>query len=184
MELECRDVKTSLMRLIAVLNELDIELLSLETIEPNLERVFLHLTGHAAARLRPPHASRHARACWSGRWPRKTLRLLLRDPRAMVVLLAMPLIFILVLGVSLGEGFGQKPDDRLRISVVDLDQPFYGSRRRDGPLHWSKTVERDLAQTAGIRVEVIPSLAEAEELVRNGTAGGRAGVWARSSASR
>ncbi len=55
---------------------------------------------------------------------KKDLRLLLRDPRAMVVLLAMPLIFILVLGVSLGEGFGQKPDDRLRISVVDLDEPF------------------------------------------------------------
>lgn len=47
MELECRDVKSALMRLIAVLNELHIELVSLETIEPNLERVFLHLTGHA-----------------------------------------------------------------------------------------------------------------------------------------
>lgn len=47
MELECRDVKSALMRLIAVLNELHIELVSLETIEPNLERVFLHLTGRA-----------------------------------------------------------------------------------------------------------------------------------------
>ncbi len=47
MELECRDVKSALMRLIAVLNELQIELVSLETIEPNLERVFLHLTGRA-----------------------------------------------------------------------------------------------------------------------------------------
>jgi ABC-2 type transport system ATP-binding protein len=47
MELECRDVKTALMRLISLLNDLDIELLSLETIEPNLERVFLHLTGRA-----------------------------------------------------------------------------------------------------------------------------------------
>jgi linearmycin/streptolysin S transport system ATP-binding protein len=47
MELECRDVKTALMRLIAALNELHIELISLETTEPNLERVFLHLTGHA-----------------------------------------------------------------------------------------------------------------------------------------
>jgi ABC-2 type transport system ATP-binding protein len=46
MELECRDVKGTLMRLIAVLNELHLELVSLETIEPNLERVFLHLTGH------------------------------------------------------------------------------------------------------------------------------------------
>ncbi len=47
MELECHDVKTALMQFIRVLNELDVELLSLETIEPNLERVFLHLTGHA-----------------------------------------------------------------------------------------------------------------------------------------
>ncbi len=46
-ELECRDVKASLMRLISLLNELQLELTSLETTEPNLERVFLHLTGHA-----------------------------------------------------------------------------------------------------------------------------------------
>ena len=37
---------------------------------------------------------------------KKDLRLLIRDPRAVVVLLAMPFIFILVLGISLGEGFG------------------------------------------------------------------------------
>ena len=47
LELSCRDVKSALMRLIAVLNELHVDLLSLETTEPNLERVFLHLTGHA-----------------------------------------------------------------------------------------------------------------------------------------
>ena len=47
MELECRDVKSALMRLIALLNELQLELTSLETTEPNLERVFLHLTGRA-----------------------------------------------------------------------------------------------------------------------------------------
>jgi ABC-2 type transport system ATP-binding protein len=47
LELSCRDVKSALMRLIALLNELHLELLSLETTEPSLERVFLHLTGHA-----------------------------------------------------------------------------------------------------------------------------------------
>ncbi|MEX2114713.1 MAG: ABC transporter ATP-binding protein [Pirellulales bacterium] len=46
-EMECRDVKTALMRVIALLNERQIELISLETTEPNLERVFLHLTGRA-----------------------------------------------------------------------------------------------------------------------------------------
>jgi ABC-type Na+ efflux pump permease subunit len=97
---------------------------------------------------------------------RKDLRLLLRDPRAIVVLLAMPLIFILVLGMSLGEGFGQKPDDRLRISVVDLDVPYADPEEKDAkPIRWSEVVERDLAKTAGIRVEVIPSLDEATRLV-------------------
>jgi len=97
---------------------------------------------------------------------RKDLRLLLRDPRAVVVLLAMPLIFILVLGLSLGETFGQKPDDRLRISVVDLDEG-YTDPSDDHPqrMTWSKTVQQDLAQTAGLRVEVIAGLEQAQELV-------------------
>jgi ABC-2 type transport system permease protein len=97
---------------------------------------------------------------------RKDLRLLLRDPRAVVVLLAMPLIFILVLGLSLGETFGQKPDDRLRISVVDLDEG-YTDPSDDNPqrMTWSKTVQQDLAQTAGLRVEVIAGLEQAQELV-------------------
>jgi ABC-2 type transport system ATP-binding protein len=47
LELECRDVKATLGRVISVLNELQVELISLETEEPNLERVFLHLTGRA-----------------------------------------------------------------------------------------------------------------------------------------
>ncbi len=53
---------------------------------------------------------------------KKDLRLLLRDTRALVVLLAMPFAFILVLGLALGEGFGHKPDDRLRVSIVNLDR--------------------------------------------------------------
>src|ERR1700752_1310615 len=61
---------------------------------------------------------------------RKDLRLLVRDARALVILLVMPLVFILVLGVSLGEGFGQKPEDRLRVSVLNLDEglPRYFER--------------------------------------------------------
>src|SRR5947209_14348964 len=55
---------------------------------------------------------------------KKDLRLLMRDRRAVVILLAMPFIFILVLGLSLGEGFGQKPDERMRVSLVDLDQGY------------------------------------------------------------
>jgi ABC-2 type transport system ATP-binding protein len=45
LELQCRDVKTTLVRLVMALNELKVELTSLESEEPNLERVFLQLTG-------------------------------------------------------------------------------------------------------------------------------------------
>jgi len=47
LEVECRDTKTMLARVITALNELDVKLVSLEVTEPNLERVFLHLTGRA-----------------------------------------------------------------------------------------------------------------------------------------
>ncbi len=53
---------------------------------------------------------------------RKDMRLLVRDARALVILLAMPVIFILVLGMSVGEGFGKKASDRVRVSVLDLDR--------------------------------------------------------------
>ena len=101
---------------------------------------------------------------------KKDLRLVWRDRRALVVLLAMPLAMICVLGLSLGEGFGQKADDRLRISVVDLDEGFAELQHNGTNVehHWSKVVEQDLAQTAGIRVELIASRAEAEGLVRDG----------------
>jgi ABC-type multidrug transport system permease subunit len=99
---------------------------------------------------------------------KKELRMLLRDPRAMVVLLAMPLIFILVLGISLGDSFGQKPDDRLRISILDLDLGYTDSEEEKKPeLNWSKVVENDLAQTGGIRVEVVPTQKDADELIAN-----------------
>jgi ABC-type Na+ efflux pump permease subunit len=61
---------------------------------------------------------------------RKDLRLLLRDPKAAIILLVMPFVFILVLGISLGEGFGQKPDDRLRVSVVDQDGGYQRAQVR------------------------------------------------------
>jgi ABC-2 type transport system ATP-binding protein len=44
--MECDDVKASLIHVVAALNENQVELISLETQEPSLERVFLHLTGH------------------------------------------------------------------------------------------------------------------------------------------
>jgi ABC-2 type transport system ATP-binding protein len=47
LELQSQNGKGTLVQLLAVLNRLEVELTSLETEEPNLERVFLHLTGRA-----------------------------------------------------------------------------------------------------------------------------------------
>ena len=101
----------------------------------------------------------------------KDFKLLFRDPRSAVILLLMPLAFVFVLGLAVGEGFGQKPDERLRISVVNLDEglpddmpaemkAFPGRR-------WSEALIDDLAQTADIRIEILPSREAAEALVRD-----------------
>jgi ABC-type multidrug transport system permease subunit len=98
---------------------------------------------------------------------RKELRLLARDRRSLIILLAMPLILILILGLSLGEGFGEKPDNRLRVSVVNQDR----GERTVGQFPgrpWFEVVRDDLAATAGIRVEVIESVELAQRLVQRG----------------
>ena len=92
---------------------------------------------------------------------KKELLLLLRDRLALILLLVLPLVFILILGLLLGEGFGQKPDERLRVSIVDEDE---GTSFTGGP--WSAVVKQDLAETAGIRVEVISNREEAKALIR------------------
>src|SRR5205085_2404261 len=91
-----------------------------------------------------------------------------RDRVAAGLLLGMPVLFILVLGLLLGEGFGQKPDDRLRVSVVDLDEgPCY----LPGHAKWSEVVIKDLEEIKdpdgkpGIRIEVISDLEEAQKLI-------------------
>lgn len=99
---------------------------------------------------------------------RKDLRVLLRDTRAAIILLTMPVIFILVLGLALGESFGQKPDDRVRISVLNEDAglPPDAGPYPDKP--WSEVVLDDLKQTGGIKLEIIPSRDQAEHLIRSG----------------
>src|SRR5262245_21430226 len=93
---------------------------------------------------------------------RKELRLLLRDRVAAGLLLGMPLLFILILGLLLGESFGQKPDDTLRVSIVDLDEGT-GLEGRS----WAHWVYTDLQETPGIRIEVVPSRERGRELIRN-----------------
>lgn len=99
---------------------------------------------------------------------RKDLRLLLRDPRALVILLVMPLLLILVLGLTLGEAFGQKPDDRIRVSVVVLDAGPPVDVPELPKKNWSEFVLDDLTDTANVRVERVETLAEAERLVKSG----------------
>ena len=92
-------------------------------------------------------------------WPmlavaRKDLLLLARDRRSVLLLLALPGFFIAVLGVLLGEGFGTKADDRVRVSLVDLDRGtgILGSS-------FARLVRDDLLETPGIRVELLPGRA-------------------------
>lgn len=98
----------------------------------------------------------------------KDLRLLVRDPRSTIVLVGTPLILILVIGLSLGELFGQKPDDRLRVSIVNLDRGLSQRARNYPPKPWSEIVIDDLSGTAGIRVEIIESKEIADRLVNRG----------------
>jgi ABC-type transport system involved in cytochrome c biogenesis permease component len=99
---------------------------------------------------------------------RKDLRLLLRDTRSAVILLIMPLVLILILGLSLGDVFGRKPDDRIRISVVDEDTGLPPGHTGFPPKPWSEVVIDDLTDTADIRVERIATREEAQQLVRRG----------------
>jgi hypothetical protein len=94
----------------------------------------------------------------------KDIRLLLRDARSAVILLVTPLMLILVLGVALGEGFGEKPDDRLRITVLNLDRGLPPGV--DFPeKSWGEVVLDDLSATPDIRVELLQTRAEAERLI-------------------
>jgi ABC-2 type transport system permease protein len=93
---------------------------------------------------------------------KKELRLLVRDRLAALLLLVMPLLFILVLGLLLGEGFGQKPDDRMRVFLVDHDT---GPCLLEGYDTWAEVVRADLAETPGIKVEIIATEDEASRLI-------------------
>jgi ABC-type multidrug transport system permease subunit len=108
----------------------------------------------------PPSANR---AIWT--IAGKEVLLLARDPKAGLILLAMPFIFIVVVGLSLGEGFGQKPDDRLRITVVDLDEGFIDpeSRLREG-LAWFALPPAPIALSSAIDVNTLAGAAFASQV--------------------
>ncbi len=98
----------------------------------------------------------------------------------------MPLLLILVLGLSLGEGFGQKPDDRLRISIVDLDEGFVehdAQTHADIPHHWSTVVSGRSGSNRRHSRRANRQPGRSEATGRSWSAGRGLGVSARSSAS-
>src|SRR3954454_1817001 len=113
----------------------------------------------SSAPRRPLDEGRTMSLIWT--LAKKELLLLLRDRLALGLLLAMPLVFILILGLLLGEGFGQKPDDRLNVSILVLDDGTGGGPKGE---KWAEVVRRDLEETAGIKVERLHSEAEADAL--------------------
>jgi ABC-2 type transport system permease protein len=102
---------------------------------------------------------------------KKDLRLMLRDTRAAIILLTMPLVFIVVLGMALGD-----PDERLQIFIVNEDKglppnpgPYPPKDENGVQKKWSDIVIEDLEKTAGIQVDTnLKDRAEAERLVRLG----------------
>lgn len=95
-------------------------------------------------------------------------KLILRDPRAAVILLLMPVLLVLVLGLTVGGAFDPNKKEQLRISVVNLDAglpPNVGSFP-DRP--WSQFLLDDFAGSADIKVEMIATREEAERLVQSG----------------
>jgi ABC-type multidrug transport system permease subunit len=102
---------------------------------------------------------------------KKEIRLLLRDRLAALILLGMPLLFILILGLLLGEG-----DDKVQICLVDLDHgtsPFtwQTGEKAEQPMTWAEVVQRDLTEAGDIRLDPIKEgdnaskLAQAERLI-------------------
>ncbi len=95
-------------------------------------------------------------------------KLMLRDPRAAVILLLMPVLLVLVLGLTVGGAFDPNKKEQLRISVVNLDDglPPDAGPFPDRP--WSQFLLDDFAGSADIKVEMIATREEAERLVQSG----------------
>lgn len=94
---------------------------------------------------------------------KKELKLLIRDKMTATVLFALPFAMILILGLLLGEGFGQKSDDLMRISVLNLDK---GLGLNNKP--WAEHAIDDMVSTPNIKVEIIQTKELADELVKTG----------------
>jgi ABC-2 type transport system permease protein len=75
---------------------------------------------------------------------------------------------MLILGLTLGRVFTDKPDSKIRISVVIEDEGLSGGKVDFPNKPWSEILLDDLADTANIRVEKIESREQAQRLVDRG----------------
>ncbi|QEL19794.1 ABC transporter permease [Limnoglobus roseus] len=98
----------------------------------------------------------------------KDFRLMLRDPRAGVILLLMPVLLVFILGLTVGGAFDPNKKEQLRISVVNLDAGLLPDAGPFPGRPWSDILLEDFASTADIKVELIPSREQAEALVHSG----------------
>lgn len=87
---------------------------------------------------------------------------LLRDRRTLLTLLVLPLLCIVILGILLGEGFGQKTDDHFRVTIVDLDR-----KAGLGGLTWGERIRADLRESPDLKLELIDDPEEARALVHS-----------------
>ncbi len=87
---------------------------------------------------------------------------LLRDRRTLITLLVLPFFCILILGILLGEGFGQKADDHFRVTIVDLDK-----KAGLGGITWGERIRADLRESPDLKLEIINDPNEAISLVQS-----------------
>lgn len=88
----------------------------------------------------------------------KDLRLLLRDRRTLILLLALPLTFITIIGLSTGQLLNQREtNEEIKIAIVNLDK---------GKL--SESVVESLSQKGGLLPKILSSREEAEQQLKHG----------------
>lgn len=98
-----------------------------------------------------------------GAWEitKKDLRLILKDKGALYTLLALPVVFIAILGVSTGQLFTRHDQSKLvKIGIVDEDRSDL-----------SEQIFRDLSEIGGLKVAKVKDRDEANLRLQDGRSG-------------
>lgn len=113
---------------------------------------------------------------------RKDLLLLARDRRAVSVLIALPLVFIAIIGMSTGQMLGwRNENEQLRLAVINRDAESQPAPAADGPSDGEEPepIDEKLAALSGqivarlqakqgLAVQVMTSRQDANELLHDG----------------